>query len=134
MLLRLAKFLPANASAWKAGQPLIKHLGEQMSTFWYKPRVAATKPRIRCNFKANCTTPRYKSDCKRECNCQKPTETIEGLLCTALVGGGLLLAVDTCGRKYRLLRRASQEWNAKYEHEQSMLNTPKKVQSHTSGA
>lgn len=54
-------------------------------------------------------------------------------MCTAILGGGFLLAVDICGRKYSVLRRARQEWNAKNEHEQSMPNTDSnRVQSYSS--
>jgi len=59
MLSRLTKLLSANTSTWKADQPLIKYLGEQISTFWNKPRVdpprlAATNLPTGCNLKANC--------------------------------------------------------------------------------
>ena len=33
---------------------------------------------------------------------------------------------DTCGRKYRLLRQAKQEWDAKSEHEESIPTTEMK--------
>jgi len=130
MLSRLAKPLAIQTITWKSVHTLTKYLGEQISSFWHKPRVdvpriAAAKPRIKCNTIANGTSSHCKPDCKRECAFQKPI-TIDGLLCLTLIGGGVLLVVDTCGRKYRLLRQAKQEWDAKSEHEESIPTTEMK--------
>lgn len=131
MLLRLAKTIPGkvSTSTWETSQCLLKHVGQQVSIFWNKPRVDAYAPgdnatnsRIRAPFDDT------KSDFKRERRYHSGTGTPGGFLCTAVIGGGFLWAVDTFG-KYRSLERARQEREAKYEQE-SMF----KVQSLTSGA
>lgn len=130
MLSRLAKSLTVKTLTSKTAQPLAKHLGEQISTFWHKPRVpalgsAVAKPRTRYNKAINSRCSHCKSNRQFECAFQEP-KTIGGWLSLALIGGGTVLVVDTFGTKYRLLKKAKHEWMAKSEHKKRISTTEMK--------
>ena len=120
MLFKFAKSSANKTSTLRTAQPLAKYLGEQISTFWYKSRVptlrrAVAKPRIRCNEAMNNTCPHCKSNRILNCSFREP-KTIDGWLSLILITGGSLLVIDTLGRKYRLLKKAKHEWDAKSEY------------------
>jgi hypothetical protein len=135
MLSRLAKSFAVKTSTSRTARPLAKYLGEQISTFWYKPRVpaprpAVAKPRTRNNEAVNSTC----LHCKFECSFREP-KTIDGWLCLTLTVGGSLLVINTFGSKYRLLRKAKHEWDTKSEYKKKILTTEMKGGSqHLSGA
>jgi hypothetical protein len=113
MLFRLAKSLAIKTLTSRTAQPLAKYLGEQILTFWHKPRVpalrpAVAKPRTRCNEAVDNTCSHYKSNRIFDCSFREP-KTIDGWLSLTLTIGGSLLVVDTFGGKYRLLKKAKHE-------------------------
>jgi hypothetical protein len=63
-----------------------------------------------------------KSNRKFECSFQEPKTIDEWLILTLTVGGSLWI-VDTFGGKYRLLKQAKHEWDAKSEYKKRISTT-----------
>lgn len=133
MLPRLAKSLAVKTSTSRSVQPLAEYLGEQISTFWHKPRVdaprpAVAKPRTGCNEAVNSTCSPWRSNRKFECAFREPLIIVAWLFLAYNSRGGMLVS-NTLGslcEKYSLLKTAKHEWDTKSELEKR-LSTAEKI-------